>query len=196
MSVIFHRLCHELVPLHISDFPDFPTFCFCQFFKFSNSFRLFPTSPIFLFFRTFRGTSDLFWSCRSFRIFDFLPVYPVYNYALFIVFWWFLCFSLWFFRVHDFLWFPVFPLQSQRHTCPLSSPRFSTLHLPANFCQFFRAQVVYRTFPFLSRPIWTTLYNQGFEFFCSLRPGEFFSVFLAMCPHWFSPISRKKNIKN
>ena len=43
-------------------------------------------------------------------------------------------------------------------------PIFSTLYLPANFCQFFRAQVVLRTIPFHSRPIWTTLLSKVLSF--------------------------------
>ena len=44
-------------------------------------------------------------------------------------------------------------------------PIFSTLYLPANFCQFFCAQVVLRTIPFHSRPIWTTLLSKVLSFF-------------------------------
>ena len=122
--------------------------------NFSNYFRPFLILPLF---------------------FEFFEFFPVYNYALFIVFfddfWCF--FFLWFFRVYDFLWLFVFPLKSQLHACPLSSPMFSTLYLPANFCQFFRAQVVLRTTPFLSRPIRTTLLSKvwSFLFIKHLRIG-------------------------
>ena len=86
-------------------FSDFPTLCFCRFFKL----------PIFRYFRTFRITSGLFLILPLF--FEFFEFFPVYNYALFIVFWWF-------FRVYNFLWLFVFPLKSQLHACPLSSPMF------------------------------------------------------------------------
>ena len=67
-SVISRRLCHELVPLHFSDFP---TFCFCRFF---DPFELFEILPAF---------SDL---AVVFRIFRLSSSFPLYNYALFIVF--------------------------------------------------------------------------------------------------------------
>ena len=63
-AVISRRLCHELVPLR-SVFADFSN---CRFF---DPFELFELLPAF---------SDLA------VVFEFFEFFPVYNYALFIVF--------------------------------------------------------------------------------------------------------------
>ena len=154
-SVISRRLCHEPIPLHFSDFP---TFCFCRFFKL----------PIFRSFRTFRITSGLFWSCRCFSNFSSFFLCIITRSSSFFDD--FFLMILWFFRVYDFLWLFVFPLKSQLHACPLSSPpppppMFSTLYLPANFCQFFLRPscTSYNPLSFPAHPDHTSI--QGFEFF-------------------------------
>ena len=126
--------------------------------NFSNYFRPFLILPLF------------------FELFEF---FPVYNYALFIVlmiffddFW---CFydSLGFMIFYGFSFLLSSPNFMLVLSLPPPPPMFSTLYLPANFCQFFRAQVVLRTTPFLSRPIWTTLLSKvsSFLFIKHLRIG-------------------------
>ena len=82
--------------------------------------------------------------------FEFFEFFPVYNYALFIVF----CFSF-------FLSSPNFMLVLCR------PPMFSTLYLPAGFCQFSAPKLYFVQPPFFPGPSGPHFYPR-FWGFCSL----------------------------
>ena len=141
-SVISRRLCHEPVPLH------FPIFRRCVFADFSNC-RFFDTFELFELLPAFS------WSCRCFSNFSSFFLCIITRSSSFFDD------SLGFIIFYGFSFF----LSSPNFMLVLSLPPcFSILYLPANFCQFFRAQVVLRTTPFLSRPIRTTLLSKVLSF--------------------------------
>ena len=126
-------------------FSDFPTLYFADFSncRFFDTFELFELLPAFS------------WSCRCFSNFSSFFLCIITRSSSFFDD------PLGFIIFYGFSFF----LSSPNFMLVLSLPPcFSTLYLPANFCQFFRAQVVLRTTPFLSRPIRTTLLSKVLSF--------------------------------
>ena len=105
-SVISRRLCHEPVPLYFSDFL---TLCFLPIFQIADF------SILSNFSNYFRPFSDL---AVVFRIFSRFFLYIITRSSSFFDD------SLGFIIFYGFLWLFVFPLKSQLHACPLSSPMF------------------------------------------------------------------------